>query len=268
MKNININRYIKTETPIHKATQLLAFLGKKLGEEKADDSQTTVVYETTKDALIGKPITINGQIYVAELRFRDFNLAIVSDDNSEVFTLEGKSIPEVLAEFQKRMDVNLPDFELHYELPDDYDLQQYILVQPERAALTEWAEIRQMAAETFAVVNTIITPPSAINIWPHHFDTGTYHVLKTGAKGDTASVGCGFAIADTVVNEPYFYIYGWVKDATIDFDNAPDLTFGEWKTGDWKGAVLPLSVVKKLPNLNADLEAFFATTFRFFKSKI
>lgn len=268
MKNININRYVKTETPIHKATQLLAFLGKKLGEELADDSQATVVYDATKDALVGKSLTINGQPYVAELRFQDFNLAIVFGDSSETFALEGKSIPMVLAEFQKRMGVDLPDFEMHYELPDDYDLQQYILVQPERAAVKEWAEVRQMAAETFTVVNTIITPPSAINIWPHHFDTGTYHVLKTGADGDTASAGCGFAIADTVVNEPYFYIYGWVKDVTIDFGNAPDLPYGEWKTEGWKGAVLPLSVVKNLPDLKADLEAFFAVTFGFFKGEI
>jgi hypothetical protein len=109
----------------------------------------------------------------------------------------------------------------------------------------------------------MISPSSPINIWPHHFDTGTYHPLS-----ETGSIGTGFAVADTIVNEPYFYIYGWAKDKTIDYASAPDLPFGEWKTGSWKGAIMPLSTVTRLPNLKDDLKIFFASTSEFFKGNI
>ncbi len=269
MENINIERYKATEIPMHKATQLIAFLGKHLGYHQADDSHATVVYDPKKDALVGKLITINGQIYSPELQLRNFHLALISDDKSSLFELKGQTIPMVIKEVERLMDIDvLPDFAIHYDLPKDYQLDQYQLELPPRYAVIEWTQVRQMAAETLEMVNIIVSPPSPVNIWPHHFDTGTYHILTTGNEGDSAAIGCGFAVADTIVSEPYFYIYGWSKDKSIHFEATPDLLFGEWKKGNWKGAVLPLSTVLALPDVKADLKSFFEVTVQFYKNEM
>jgi len=267
MKNINIEQYNATEIHLHKAVQLVAFLGKKLGEHQPDDSHTTIVYDPQKNALIGKPITINGTTYLAEFRLKNYYLALYTENSSYVFGLKGRTIPTILKEVKRLMNIDdLPDFKLHYDLPEDYQLDQYQLEQPSYAAINEWTSVRQMAAKTFEIVNTLISPSSPINIWPHHFDTGTYHVLKTEQNQGIASIGCGFAVADTVSPEPYFYIYGWAKNKEINFDKAPKLTFGAWKTGNWKGAILPLSTVLSMSNQKEDLTTFFETTISFFKA--
>ena len=264
MKRINISQYNTTEITLHKAVQLVAFLGMTLAEKQADDSHATVNYHPEKDALIGKPITINGKVFTAEFRLGNYNLALVSGEISNIFSIKGRTIPDVLEEVKTLMELNeLPEFKMNYDLPEDYDLENYKIEQPSKEAIIEWTTYRQISSEIFEVVNTMISPPSPINIWPHHFDTGTYHPL-----GDTGAIGTGFAVADTIVNEPYFYIYGWAKDGTIDYASAPDLSFGEWKTGSWQGAIMPLSTVAKLPNLKADLTTFFEKTSQFLTKEV
>ena len=266
---IDTNRYQKTDLLIHKAAQVIAFLGKSLAKERADDSHATFIYDLEKNALIGKKLKIKKKKFTAALHFSDFALHLKNKDEILIFFLEGKTNAEIIVKVKKRLSAKkLGSFNLHYELPEDYDLEQYKMIRPTQEALQEWGSVRDLAAQVFEKVNEIIAIPSAINIWPHHFDTGTYHVLAKDEKGAAASVGTGFAMADLVASAPYFYIYGWVRDKEIDFSKAPSLPCGEWKTGDWKGAVVSLEAISRMAEPQKELAVFFETTFQFFKSQL
>lgn len=269
MKKIKIKRYQKTDIAIHKAVQILAFIGKKLGKEQHDDSHTTFVYDAKRRALMGRKFKLKGMKYTPILDFTTFTLQLKNKKKMLIFFLEGKTIVGVIKEVKKQLKTKkLADFELHYDLPETYHLAKYKIERPSGKALKEWGRVRELATQVFEKANTIIVPPSPINIWPHHFDTGGYHVLAKKKKEDVASVGTGFAMSDMVVDTPYFYIYGWKKDGDIDFTKAPKLSVGEWKTSDWKGAVVSFKVVNKMANPQLELTAFFKQTFCFFQKQL
>lgn len=270
MTDINVKSYQATDIKMHKTVQLLAFLGKHLGEEQADDSHTTMVYSKVKKALVGKEIRVKGLAYRAELNLRSYLLKLVSTDKTETFEIIGQSIPEVLKKIASAMQIDsLPDFDLHYDLPEDYSIKTYQIEKASDELLKEWSEVRSTTNEVLEGVNSLLQPVSPVNIWPHHFDTGTYHVLEKDAEGDSGSIGTGFGMADGMVDEPYFYIYGWAKNKDIDYSKVPSLKHGEWKmTEHWKGAILPLSNALNLFDLPTAMQDFFATTSRFLREEI
>lgn len=75
---------------------------------------------------------------------------------------------------------------------------------------------------------------------------------------ERAAIGAGYAIADSICPEPYFYLSGYHKRQPINFLNAPSLSAGEWRTGaDWQGALLPISA-----SLTPDrIDAFFRESY-------
>ncbi|RLD41319.1 MAG: hypothetical protein DRI89_10010, partial [Bacteroidetes bacterium] len=86
----------------------------------------------------------------------------------------------------------------------------------------------------------------AIRIWPHHFDTGAFYVISKNEKGEMAqTIGIGFAIPDSMINEPYYYLSFWSADATEGLDELPSLPSGQWLMPDWNGAVLKHSEILK-----------------------
>jgi len=90
-------------------------------------------------------------------------------------------------------------------------------------------------------------------------------VIDADDKGVRASIGVGLAVADSVVSEPYYYLYGWTRDGEIDFSKAPKLKRGEWRTKEWKGAVLSVST---LTNQSEELNNFCHQSFTFLKEQI
>ena len=99
--------------------------------------------------------------------------------------------------------------------------------------------------------------PSEINIWPHHFDTGVFYPVTVVNNETTQSIGAGFAMADTMINEPYFYLYGWTKDGKIEYKEATDLEAGKWLTEGWQGAVLRTSEFNTIKEVNSFFEASY-----------
>jgi len=96
---------------------------------------------------------------------------------------------------------------------------------------------------------TRFTDVEPVRIWPHHFDTGTFATIARNEKGAASkTIGLGFAIPDSMVPEPYFYLSFWSENS-IDIDKKPiALPAGKWMLPDWNGAVLGVSEIIKEPS--------------------
>ncbi|MCB0637174.1 MAG: hypothetical protein KDC54_11180, partial [Lewinella sp.] len=68
--------------------------------------------------------------------------------------------------------------------------------------------------------------------------------LARNSEGEmTKSIGLGLAIPDGLTDGFYYYISPWQSSGEVDIRDLPPLPAGEWRTGDWTGAILPLSTL-------------------------
>ncbi|MBO0932329.1 hypothetical protein [Fibrella aquatilis] len=130
--------------------------------------------------------------------------------------------------------------------------------------LTEWAHWRTIANTTLTTLNAQTGRTSDVRIWPHHFDTGVYYAVTDADGAETSAIWAGYSIADTVCNEPYFYLSGYRRDEPINFAVAPALTVGEWRNAtNWQGAMLPVSHVSDT-NVNV-IDTFYLESNRWLR---
>ncbi len=116
----------------------------------------------------------------------------------------------------------------------------------------------ELVMKEFAPTFSTVEP---VRIWPHHFDTGTFATLVRNKKGETSkTIGLGWAIPDSMVEEPYFYLSFSSKKSNDLSDELKELPEGKWMTPDWNGAVLPLSEILSQSTANqqyAGVKSFF-----------
>ena len=65
------------------------------------------------------------------------------------------------------------------------------------------------------------------------------------AGGVSKSMGLGWAIADTMVDEPYYYLSYWSEVPVENFNSLPDPDTGEWIRTGWNGGILRNSEILK-----------------------
>jgi hypothetical protein len=88
---------------------------------------------------------------------------------------------------------------------------------------------------------------SPIRVWPHHFDTGTFIPLDSNeSSGVSKSIGLGWAIPDTMVQEPYYYLSFWSAETDKILESLNPLPAGKWLMPKWNGAVLQHSDILQL----------------------
>jgi hypothetical protein len=261
--------YKKAEAQLHVASQMISLTGKNLIEKQVDDSHTTARWKTEKQIIISRYFELNGRTYSVFVDPISFDLGITKNGaETDRISLDGLTYMQTVEQWRKwiyeagfngELDVSL-----HYELPSS-DLYKFdAFSKPSEEILALWAKNRTMANSVFESLTKSIGAPSDINIWPHHFDTGTYHVLhETNGEGDR-SIGAGFNPSDVMVSEPYFYIYGWYKDSNLDYADKPELVNGKWITNNWKGAVLPITEGADEKAVNA----FYETASVYLKNKL
>ncbi|MBA7557237.1 hypothetical protein ES705_49981 [subsurface metagenome] len=81
-----------------------------------------------------------------------------------------------------------------------------------------------------------------VRVWPHHFDTGSFIPIAYNGKGSVSkSVGLGWAIPDSMENEPYYYLNFWSENPADDVKDLPTPDAGDWIKSGWNGGVLKLS---------------------------
>jgi len=219
--------------------------------------------------LVGREFQLNGNTYSVFVDPVGFALGIMKNGSeTERVSLDNLTYMQTVEPWKKWLSEagfkDELDLSLHYDLPDN-DLYKFdAFSKPDDAIINLWAKNRTIANSAFENLNKSVGVPSDINIWPHHFDTGTYHELYKTDGATDRSIGAGFNPADAMVSEPYYYIYGWYKDKEIDYSDKPEQENGKWIVSDWKGAVLPISEVKD----QSTVDDFYKNTSTYLKDKL
>ncbi|MGB0523790.1 MAG: hypothetical protein ACPGJS_12560 [Flammeovirgaceae bacterium] len=258
----------QAEIAIHRVCQLLALTGVNLVAKKADDSHTNLGWDANRSAVIGRYFLLNNQTMRFIFLLKERELCFETDSGQLVASISlDYSDHESLMMWWKmqlqELGVKNPLIDqLHYDLPDS-STYQTVEIEAFDEYLPVWMALRTQANQVFESLNERKQIDSEIRIWPHHFDTGVYYPIK----GEVQAIGAGMAIADSIQPEPYYYLYGWAKDAEIDLSNVPDLEKGKCLNGDWKGLILPVSQLASLTTTK-QVDEFLSIAFDFLKSRL
>lgn len=238
---------------LHHAMQFIAMLGHHLIKPEANGSHLTASYNADRGELIGKLVLgeVNFRMSIdivnLSLRLLEENMVIIDEYKLESQRIEiaclwiksklARLLP-VRGKFKSSLPFSIPPMPLGYK-NSFQAMDKHILLEAKKqranANLLLWY---------YATKQRNAVP---VCIWPHHFDTSTYIPVSFDEKGQLEkSIGIGYAIADKMVPEPYFYISLWCKHGINQEVKPEELSFGRWKMDNWKGAFLPISELSPL----------------------
>ncbi len=249
----------------HHAAQFIALVGRYLIPREPDDSNTNMDYMINEQSLVGNAFADGLRV---GLKLNELILHIRGSEGNNLaeFFLAGKTKPKIFTELKDKISelgVNTSDLknELHYEIPGHYLEKGAAFCVKDSLFFKEAVFYRHNAQ---IILNGIVHdfPETApVKVWPHHFDTGTLIPLAYNEEGGMSkSIGLGWAIPDSLVDEPYFYLSFWSEMPVANFDRLPLLVSGQWITSGWQGGVLKLSDLVALKTVQEQREcakAFF-----------
>ena len=250
----------QAELVLHSLAQLLALTAMQWIPPQPDDSQANLLYNSTHHRLESRPFALDGQRVRLVLDTTTLALAFTNDqDNPLVSFGPPQQTPnQTQAWWQAQMQAwGVLTFR-----PVNYRLDQPPVAldtpYPLPAVLPAWNYWRTEANEALRRLNEWSGQASEVRIWPHHFDTGVYYA-QLGTDGqEQAASWAGYAIADSLSELPYFYLSGYIRGQSIDFASLPPLSIGVWHISvGWTGALLPVSSVQSLP----DIDRFFQESY-------
>jgi len=232
----------------HHGVQFIALAGKYLIEEKADDSHTNMTFISEKNMFVGNELP-NG-MHLA-VQSTDLYLMLVNGklEVQKQFAFEGKSkarIFEMLRKilFDSGLDVSGLKEELHYDIPAHPLDHSALFSYNGSEGFEENNLYRHNAKLVLEEVVASLKNAQEIRVWPHHFDTGCFMPLSYNPKGELSQyIGLGFAISDSMVDEPYFYLSFWSSEPIDELKNPTALLSGKWMMPTWNGGILKLSEI-------------------------
>ncbi len=251
LQSLDFNKRIhEVLTSQHLAAQYIALAGKYLAEQKPDDSNTNMRFIAGENLLLGNPISKGLQ---PALQLAGFKLVLLDSDRNALneIQLTGKSQEEVfdaLKEILAGEGVDVSNFsnKLHYDLPYDKTGFSMISGADSEAGIAENIKYRHNAEIVLNLIAKQFPDAEPVRIWPHHFDTGSYIPLEFNDKKEVIkSLGIGWAIPDSMVDEPYYYLSFWSVDDNNAFPDLHTLSEGNWMMPAWNGAVLKNSDISK-----------------------
>jgi len=225
-----------TEVYIHHASQFLAMVGESYLEDQPDDSNTNISFDSESSSVQSRAVgDFQVKLNVPDWRLEVMNAGVLQNS----YQLAGK-LKDELFEWLKQeistagLDAEKLKYIDHYEVAEhEVDVGQPFQ-ELNIDLVNSWLTMRTNANKILSDLNEIVGVNSDVRIWPHHFDTGTYYEL-----GEKKAIGAGWAIADTLCDNPYLYIYGWDGNKKLDYSEVPDLAIGKWiVTEGWQGAVI------------------------------
>lgn len=225
---------------MHLAAQYLTAAGISFLDKKEDDSHTNLGLSVETGRLETHPLSENGAIL--SLDYKDFSLSWNAKNGSTSFPLNGATHAEVLWWLREtsRTFLNAAySYKFHYALPFEITPNfKFELVSAEK--LIELLQLRILAQSTLEEILAVCKLESPIRVWPHHFDTGAYARLD-----NTIDIGFGLAIPDRICEAHYFYISGYKGHTTLSTTDFTQLSYGEWKNDNFKGAILPAEHIER-----------------------
>jgi hypothetical protein len=264
------DNFNQEEITLHRAVQLISLTGVNLLDTLPDDSQNTAVWDKESSAILGRSFDLNNTYYRIGIRLTPFELVLIDSNSNlvnsmEIGGLDKSALYSIWADW-----INSLGFhgelktKLHYDLPENehYRSNQFDGLTIEFA--NTWYELRSVANVALEQLNKVSGINSEINIWPHHFDTGVYYSISEKNGETVQSIGAGLGIADSLINEPYLYLYGWTKEGSIDYGNVPKIENGVWLTEGWQGAVLKISDANTIEGIND----FFKFSYQFIYNQL
>lgn len=267
-----MQEYINIDQHIHLLCQALAKINRNFVPEKEDFSHSTLSFDALGKRIVSRWIKTKKGTFVFALNLIDFsyNWLDASYQIIKEYTIAGKTSKqlevEIISGFERiGMGKDGLTKKLKYKIPD-YPFKNKSFHPFEKQALKNWMFYRNMANEAgFRFLKYLLTDDE-IRIWPHHFDTGVYKEVE-----DKIGMGFGLAAQDSLVDSPYFYLSGYPLTGQLSFTNLPTLKFGRWDTGEWNGAVLPLSDIDHLSDIEKRIavdEFIKSTLYWYWKSSI
>lgn len=238
---------------MHHAAQAVAAFGDSLLPKASDDSQSSMNWNSEINALCSQEVNLKRRVRIA-LAYHSFKLHMINADDTSMgsFPISGQTKTTALSfvRMQARsMGKSAEEVQpiSSFELPDSPYNQGAPFLIKDLNELKEMAKYRHNATELLKAIAAKYEHATPVATWPHHFDTGSVINVSFDDIGEpTSTVGIGMAVEDSACGEPYYYVNHWSKDKKISYDSLPELTEGaRWETGNFKGAILPMSVVVK-----------------------
>ncbi len=246
---------------LHRAAQFVAMFGNSYLLRKPDDSQNCLFWNHTLGRLEGR--------WVEDLKIRmaldvkSFELIIENEDSDQRIPLDNqtkKDVNKALLEVLRKTELNVYKYEpiQQFTIPLHAIDEGKSFSKPENIFLEEWSRYLSNTQHTLSHIGIRYGSVSEICVWPHHFDMAVLVPVSSG-ENENHSIGMGLSIADSYVEEPYFYINN--LDAESAKSNAQNPSRGKvfWNTKDWTGLVLPTSAVAQVqPEFQeSQLKSFF-----------
>ncbi len=249
LEAIDPRRFEPAEQQLHWAAQFIAMAGNSYLPSQPDDSHTNMGWEAGTARICGQLLREEGVQVQVGIDVPGFRLLVLEENGQELAAagLHGRTREELRQWLEVQLShLELPSVPLayvsHYELPDHPLGHGAVFETPDPDLLEAWAAQRTNAQTLLRELAAEHPSASGVRIWPHHFDTGTYIPLMRDEDGsDTHILGAGLAVTDLVANQPYLYVFGWMKERPIDYGLMPMLEYGRWSTGEWKGAYLAIN---------------------------
>jgi hypothetical protein len=234
---------------LHRAAQYLAAGGNSFIEQRDDDSQSNLGWNSEFMALTTHPLNKAGS--ALSLNYPEFKLEWVEPRERIMadFELNGKSHAEVLAwigESAPKAGLEKAySFSLNYELPFSMK-EDYRFIQPNPEEFVVFGNHRSNAQKALEELFEDQDSVSDIRVWPHHFDTGGLIEVEKDDSGKLMkSIGIGLSIPDGMVKDMYYYASAWDTNGTVEYSALPGLRQGLWITEGWNGIVLPATNVNE-----------------------
>lgn len=255
---------VKARTLAHHALQWPARAARANLAAVADDSHSSLAWDTGRSVLFTQPLAAGGAGVRVGLRLAGLALIIMRGElELDAYELAGRrdSMVGVWLDSALRAlglkaasDVTLP-----YTIPSHPVARgsAYSFSGESEAfdELVRWFDAAGDLLEEVRVGYADMLPgPGAAVCWPHHFDVATLFSLAPAGDGTASAIGIGFSPGDHYYSQPYFYVSPFAQSGAAGLPPLPPP--GHWHTQGFAGAVATAEEIFALDDRRAGLCAF------------
>jgi len=244
--------YYSSDQQLHWLTQTLAKVNRSFVPKASDDSHTNFYFDLAVSRICGRWIENADHKCLLSINLIDQSFELFDKYYNSMWLVSsaGKSIQEVEGQLSSGLEElgfsnqNWND-PMHYDIPN-YDLGKGPIERLNEAQIKVWANFRALANYASLDLLGSTQAQSEIRIWPHHFDTGVYFQLS-----EELGIGFGLAMKDEMAGDAYFYLTAYSDSHEFDYSAFKSDDDWEWKSGEWKGALLKLESIENQSQASA-----------------